>query len=94
MFLIKVVLPSPRQISKTLKATLAALLETMCDSECNPSPDVCSSLTHDPPVGTSVPKLTLAKRRANQQDTETYYFTVSQLELNATFLNDKMLIWD
>uniref|UniRef100_A0A8C7YHE6 Rho GTPase activating protein 4 n=1 Tax=Oryzias sinensis TaxID=183150 RepID=A0A8C7YHE6_9TELE len=68
------------EISKTLKATLAALLETMCDSECNPSPDVCSSLTHDPPVGASVPKLTLAKRRANQQDTETYYFTVSQLD--------------
>ncbi|XP_011475064.1 LOW QUALITY PROTEIN: rho GTPase-activating protein 4-like [Oryzias latipes] len=78
------------EISKTLKATLAALLETMCDSECNPSPDVCSSLTHDPPVGTSVPKLTLAKRRANQQDTETYYFTKVKEFLTSNSLASKL----
>ncbi|KAM8863833.1 rho GTPase-activating protein 4 [Spinachia spinachia] len=63
------------EVSKTLKATLAALLENMCESDCNPSPDVPSSLSHEPPIGTSAPKLTLAKRRANQQETETYYFT-------------------
>uniref|UniRef100_A0A8C7YCV3 Rho GTPase activating protein 4 n=1 Tax=Oryzias sinensis TaxID=183150 RepID=A0A8C7YCV3_9TELE len=78
------------EISKTLKATLAALLETMCDSECNPSPDVCSSLTHDPPVGASVPKLTLAKRRANQQDTETYYFTKVKEFLTSNSLASKL----
>lgn len=65
------------QISKTLKATLTALLDTMCDSECNPSPDVPSTLSHEPAGGSTAPKLTLAKRRANQQETETYYFTVS-----------------
>ncbi|KAL6120109.1 arhgap4 [Pungitius sinensis] len=63
------------EVSKTLKATLAALLENMCESDSNPSPDVPSSLSHEPPGGTSAPKLTLAKRRANQQETETYYFT-------------------
>ncbi|XP_037334894.1 SLIT-ROBO Rho GTPase-activating protein 3 isoform X2 [Pungitius pungitius] len=63
------------EVSKTLKATLAALLENMCESDSNPSPDVPSSLSHEPPVGTSAPKLMLAKRRANQQETETYYFT-------------------
>lgn len=72
-------LPPLPQISKTLKATLTALLDSMCDSDCNPSPDVPSSLSHEPPgVGSAAPKLTLAKRRANQQETETYYFTVSK----------------
>ncbi|XP_024149283.1 rho GTPase-activating protein 4 isoform X2 [Oryzias melastigma] len=78
------------EISKTLKATLAALLETMCDSECNPSPDICSSLTHEPPGGASVPKLTLAKRRANQQDTETYYFTKVKEFLTSNSLASKL----
>ncbi|XP_054464927.1 rho GTPase-activating protein 4 isoform X2 [Anoplopoma fimbria] len=63
------------EVSKTLKATLAALLENMCESDCNPSPDVLSSLSHEPPGGNTAQKLTLAKRRANQQETETYYFT-------------------
>ncbi|TMS16630.1 SLIT-ROBO Rho GTPase-activating protein 3 [Larimichthys crocea] len=63
------------EVSKTLKATLTALLDTMCESDSNPSPDVPSSLSHEPPGGNAAPKLTLAKRRANQQETETYYFT-------------------
>ncbi|XP_056278023.1 SLIT-ROBO Rho GTPase-activating protein 3 isoform X2 [Pseudoliparis swirei] len=63
------------EVSKTLKATLAALLDNMCESDCNPSPDVPSSLSHEPLGGNAAPKLTLAKRRANQQETETYYFT-------------------
>lgn len=49
----------------------------MFESDCNPSPDVSSSLSHEPPGGNTAQKLTLAKRRANQQETETYYFTVS-----------------
>uniref|UniRef100_A0A667X724 Rho GTPase activating protein 4 n=1 Tax=Myripristis murdjan TaxID=586833 RepID=A0A667X724_9TELE len=65
------------EVSKTLKATLTALLENICDSDCNPTPDMPSSLSHEPPGGGTAPKLTLAKRRANQQETETYYFTVS-----------------
>ncbi|XP_029291608.1 SLIT-ROBO Rho GTPase-activating protein 3 isoform X2 [Cottoperca gobio] len=61
------------EVSKTLKATLTALLDNMCESDFNPSPDVPSSL--EPPGGNTAQKLTLAKRRANQQETETYYFT-------------------
>ncbi|KAI4824544.1 hypothetical protein KUCAC02_013048, partial [Chaenocephalus aceratus] len=64
------------KLVKTLKATLTALLDNMCESDCNPSPDVLSTLTHEPPGGNTAQKLTIAKRRANQQETETYYFTV------------------
>lgn len=64
-------------MGKTLKATLTALLDHVCDGDCNPSPDVPSSQSHEPLCGGPAPKLTLAKRRANQQETETYYFTVS-----------------
>ena len=74
------------QVSKTLKATLTALLDNMCESDCNPSPDVLSTLTHEPPGGNTAQKLTIAKRRANQQETETYYFTVSGLEVDILLL--------
>lgn len=85
---------SPLQISKTLKATLTALLDSMCDSDSNPSPDVPSSLSHEPPGGSSAPKLTLAKRRANQQETETYYFTVSQcIEGETGFASFRYLLY-
>ncbi|XP_039657102.1 SLIT-ROBO Rho GTPase-activating protein 3 isoform X2 [Perca fluviatilis] len=63
------------EVSKTLKATLTALLDNMCESDCNPSPDVLSSLSNEPPGGNTAQKLAIAKRRANQQETETYYFT-------------------
>ncbi|XP_035500553.1 SLIT-ROBO Rho GTPase-activating protein 3 isoform X2 [Scophthalmus maximus] len=79
------------EISKTLKATLTALLDSMCDSDCNPSPDVPSSLSHEPPgVGSAAPKLTLAKRRANQQETETYYFTKVKEFLSSSSLTSKL----
>ncbi|XP_071331654.1 SLIT-ROBO Rho GTPase-activating protein 3 isoform X2 [Trachinotus anak] len=78
------------EISKTLKATLTALLDSMCDSDCNPSPDVPSSLSHEPPGGSSAPKLTLAKRRANQQETETYYFTKVKEFLISSSLTSKL----
>lgn len=74
---LKITASSSPQVSKTLKATLTALLDNVCDSDCNPSPDVPSSLSHEPLAGSAAPKLILAKRRANQQETETYYFTVS-----------------
>uniref|UniRef100_A0A1A7Z415 Rho GTPase activating protein 4 n=1 Tax=Iconisemion striatum TaxID=60296 RepID=A0A1A7Z415_9TELE len=78
------------EISKTLKATLSVLLESMCDSDCNPSPDVTSSLSNEPPGGGSAPKLTLAKRRANQQETETYYFTKVKEFLISSSLSSKL----
>ncbi|XP_067447503.1 SLIT-ROBO Rho GTPase-activating protein 3 isoform X2 [Thunnus thynnus] len=78
------------EVSKTLKATLTALLDTMCDSDCNPSPDVPSTLSHEPPGGSTAPKLTLAKRRANQQETETYYFTKVKEFLTSSSLTSKL----
>uniref|UniRef100_A0A4W5R2Y7 F-BAR domain-containing protein n=1 Tax=Hucho hucho TaxID=62062 RepID=A0A4W5R2Y7_9TELE len=64
------------EVTKTLKATLAALLDSMCDSDSNPTPDLPISLSHDSMGATSASKLALAKRRANQQETETFYFMV------------------
>ncbi|XP_069383079.1 SLIT-ROBO Rho GTPase-activating protein 3 isoform X2 [Paralichthys olivaceus] len=78
------------EISKTLKATLTALLDCICDSDCNPSPDVPSSLSNEPPGGSTAPKLTLAKRRANQQETETYYFTKVKEFLTSSSLTSKL----
>ncbi|KAM4737608.1 LOW QUALITY PROTEIN: SLIT-ROBO Rho GTPase-activating protein 3 [Anableps anableps] len=78
------------EISKTLKATLVALLDSICESECNPSPDVSTSLSHEPPGVIPAPKLTLAKRRANQQETETYYFTKVKEFLNSSSLASKL----
>ncbi|KAM4562561.1 rho GTPase-activating protein 4 isoform 2-T3 [Odontesthes bonariensis] len=78
------------EVSKTLKATLAALLDTICDTDCNPSSEVASTLSHEPPGGSSVQKLTLAKRRANQQETETYYFTKVKEFLTSSSLASKL----
>uniref|UniRef100_A0A8C4GRD7 SLIT-ROBO Rho GTPase-activating protein 3 n=1 Tax=Dicentrarchus labrax TaxID=13489 RepID=A0A8C4GRD7_DICLA len=78
------------EVSKTLKATLTALLDTICDSDCNPSPDVPSSLSQEPPGGNTALKLTLAKRRANQQETETYYFTKVKEFLTSSSLTSKL----
>uniref|UniRef100_A0A672ZNG1 Rho GTPase-activating protein 4-like n=1 Tax=Sphaeramia orbicularis TaxID=375764 RepID=A0A672ZNG1_9TELE len=78
------------EVSKTLKATLTALLDSMCDSDCNPSPDMSSSQLHEPPGGSTAPKLALAKRRANQQETETYYFTKVKEFLTSSSLTSKL----
>ncbi|XP_057682659.1 SLIT-ROBO Rho GTPase-activating protein 3 isoform X2 [Corythoichthys intestinalis] len=78
------------EVSKTLKATLTALLDSMCDTDCNPTAEVPSSLLHEPPGGGSAPKLTLAKRRANQQETETYYFTKVKEFLTSSSLTFKL----
>ncbi|XP_075882759.1 SLIT-ROBO Rho GTPase-activating protein 3 isoform X3 [Nelusetta ayraudi] len=78
------------EISKTLKATLVALLDNMCETDSNPSPDVPSSLSHEPPGGSAAPKMTLAKRRANQQETETYYFTKVKEFLTSSSMTSKL----
>ncbi|KAM8831132.1 SLIT-ROBO Rho GTPase-activating protein 3 isoform 1-T1 [Synchiropus picturatus] len=78
------------EVSKTLKATLSALLENICDSDSHPATDVPSSLSHEPPGGSSAPKLTLAKRRANQQETETFYFTKVKEFLTSSSLTSKL----
>lgn len=78
------------EVSKTLKATLTALLDNMCDSDSNPAPEVPSSQSHEPPGGSTAPKLTLAKRRANQQETETFYFTKVKEFLTSSSLTSKL----
>ncbi|XP_061760877.1 SLIT-ROBO Rho GTPase-activating protein 3 isoform X2 [Nerophis ophidion] len=79
------------EVSKTLKATLSALLDCMCDSDCNPSSDIPGGLSHESPGGgASAPKLTLAKRRANQQETETYYLTKVKEFLTSSSLTSKL----
>lgn len=66
-------LPCP-QVSKTLRATHAALMDNISDDDCNPSPDNPSGQSQEGDAPSS--KLSMLKRRANQQETEGYYFTV------------------
>lgn len=65
------------QVSKTLKATHAALLESICDDDCNRIPDISASLSQESTGDGPNTKLSLTKRRANQQETETFYFNVN-----------------
>ncbi|KAG7273991.1 hypothetical protein CRUP_011173 [Coryphaenoides rupestris] len=78
------------EVSKTLKATLTSLLDTMCDSDSNPAPDLASSLSHELPGGGTALKMTLAKRRANQQETESFYFTKVKEFLTSSSLTSKL----
>uniref|UniRef100_A0AAY4B4R5 Rho GTPase activating protein 4a n=1 Tax=Denticeps clupeoides TaxID=299321 RepID=A0AAY4B4R5_9TELE len=68
------------EISKTLKATHTALLDSISDDDCNPAPDITSTVSMDTSGDGPGTKLSLAKRRANLQETETYYFTVSKVK--------------
>ncbi|KAG7323087.1 hypothetical protein KOW79_012789 [Hemibagrus wyckioides] len=72
------------EVSKTLKATYAALLESICDDDCNPTPDVSASLSQESTGDGPNTKLSLTKRRANQQDTETFYFNKVKEYLNGS----------
>ncbi|XP_045550975.1 SLIT-ROBO Rho GTPase-activating protein 3 isoform X3 [Salmo salar] len=78
------------EVTKTLKATLAALLDSMCDSDSNPTPDLPISLSHDSMGAASASKLALAKRRANQQETETFYFMKVKEYLTGSSLISKL----
>lgn len=80
------------EISKTLKATHAALLENICDDDCNPNPDSSSSVSLDTTGDSGGTKLSLAKRRANQQETETYYFTKVKEHLSGSSLISKLQV--
>uniref|UniRef100_A0A8B9RM44 SLIT-ROBO Rho GTPase-activating protein 3 n=1 Tax=Astyanax mexicanus TaxID=7994 RepID=A0A8B9RM44_ASTMX len=63
------------EVSKTLKATHTALLDNICDDDCNPTPDISATLSLESTGDCPGTKQSLAKRRANQQETEIYYFT-------------------
>ncbi|XP_062396724.1 SLIT-ROBO Rho GTPase-activating protein 3 isoform X1 [Sardina pilchardus] len=80
------------EISKTLKATHAALLDSICDDDCNPAPDISSSVSLDTTGDSGGTKLPLAKRRANQQETETYYFTKVKEHLSGSSLISKLQV--
>ncbi|KPP75080.1 rho GTPase-activating protein 4-like, partial [Scleropages formosus] len=77
------------EVSKTLRATQSALLDSISDDDCNVAPD--PSTTQSQETGdASGTKLSLAKRRANQQETETYYFTKVKEYLNGSSLISKL----
>lgn len=77
-------MPSPPQVSKTLKATLQALLEVVVASEdgdvldsfqASPSTESLKSTSSDPGPRQA------GRRRGQQQETETFYITVGRVRL-------------
>lgn len=78
------------ELSKTLKATYTNLLESICDDDCNPTPDSSAiQAVESTGDGTGV-KPSLAKRRANLQDTETFYFTKVKEHVSGNSLISKL----
>ncbi|XP_053338228.1 SLIT-ROBO Rho GTPase-activating protein 3 isoform X1 [Clarias gariepinus] len=78
------------EVSKTLKATYAALLESICDDDCNPVSDVSASLSQESTGDGPNTKLSLTKRRANQQETEIFYFNKVKEYLSGSSLISKL----
>ncbi|XP_047016245.1 SLIT-ROBO Rho GTPase-activating protein 3 isoform X3 [Ictalurus punctatus] len=78
------------EISKTLKATYAALLESICDDDCIPALDVSTSISQESTGDGLNTKLSVTKRRANQQETETFYFNKVKEYLNGNSLISKL----
>ncbi|XP_053499183.1 SLIT-ROBO Rho GTPase-activating protein 3 isoform X2 [Ictalurus furcatus] len=78
------------EISKTLKATYAALLESICDDDCIPALDVSTSISQESTGDGPNTKLSVTKRRANQQETETFYFNKVKEYLNGNSLISKL----
>ncbi|XP_066566268.1 SLIT-ROBO Rho GTPase-activating protein 3 isoform X2 [Amia ocellicauda] len=82
------------EVNKTLKATLKALLDSI-SSEDHTSPDTPQSGQSSEPVRTPAPdapgnKSSMAKRRANQQETESFYFNKVKEYLSGTSLISKL----
>lgn len=78
------------EVSKTLKATHSNLLESVCDDDCNPAPDASSTPSVEGTADGTGTKPSLAKRRANQQDTETFYFTKVKEHVSGSSLISKL----
>ncbi|XP_043080574.1 SLIT-ROBO Rho GTPase-activating protein 3 isoform X3 [Puntigrus tetrazona] len=78
------------EISKTLKTTLSNLLESVCDDDCNPTPDASANPSVESSGDSTGTKPSLAKRRANQQDTETFYFTKVKEHVSGSSLISKL----
>ncbi|XP_063064170.1 SLIT-ROBO Rho GTPase-activating protein 3 isoform X3 [Engraulis encrasicolus] len=79
------------EISKTMKATHVSLLDSICDDDCNPAPDISTTVSLDTSDSGGT-KLSLAKRRANQQETEIYYFTKVKDYLSGSSLISKLQV--
>lgn len=78
------------EVSKTLKATYAALLESICDDDCIPALEVSTSISQESTGDGPNTKLSVTKRRANQQETETFYFNKVKEYLNGNSLISKL----
>ncbi|XP_036386495.1 SLIT-ROBO Rho GTPase-activating protein 3 isoform X1 [Megalops cyprinoides] len=78
------------EVSKTLRATHAALLDSVCDDDCNPTPDHTTSQSQEGAGEAPSSKLSLVKRRANLQETESYYFTKVKEQLSGSSLISKL----
>ncbi|XP_035243516.1 SLIT-ROBO Rho GTPase-activating protein 3 isoform X2 [Anguilla anguilla] len=76
------------EVSKTLRATHAALLENISDDDCNLPPDNTVGQPQEGDAPSS--KLSMLKRRANQQETEGYYFTKVKEQLSGSSLMSKL----
>uniref|UniRef100_A0A672NDV4 Rho GTPase activating protein 4 n=1 Tax=Sinocyclocheilus grahami TaxID=75366 RepID=A0A672NDV4_SINGR len=70
--------------------TLSNLLESVCDDDCNPTPDASATPSVESTGEGTGTKPSLAKRRANQQDTETFYFTKVKEHLSGSSLISKL----
>ncbi|KAJ8399597.1 hypothetical protein AAFF_G00410080 [Aldrovandia affinis] len=70
------------EVSKTLRATHTALLDNISDDDCNPTTDHPMGQSQEGDAPSS--KLSLLKRRANQQETEGYYFTKVKEQLSGS----------
>ncbi|XP_051961561.1 SLIT-ROBO Rho GTPase-activating protein 3-like isoform X3 [Xyrauchen texanus] len=78
------------EVSKTLKTTHTNLLESICDDDCNPTPDTTATPLVENTGDCAGSKPSLAKRRANQQDTETFYFTKVKENMSGSSLISKL----
>ncbi|KAJ8259999.1 hypothetical protein GJAV_G00175910 [Gymnothorax javanicus] len=76
------------EVSKTLRATHAALLDNIADDDCNPAPEHPTGQSQEGDTPSS--KLSVHKRRANQQETEGYYFTKVKEHLSGSSLISKL----
>uniref|UniRef100_A0A671QR24 SLIT-ROBO Rho GTPase-activating protein 3-like n=1 Tax=Sinocyclocheilus anshuiensis TaxID=1608454 RepID=A0A671QR24_9TELE len=78
------------EVKSTLKTTLSNLLESVCDDDCNPTPDASATPSVESTGEGTGTKPSLAKRRANQQDTETFYFAKVKEHLSGSSLISKL----
>uniref|UniRef100_A0A671K933 SLIT-ROBO Rho GTPase-activating protein 3-like n=1 Tax=Sinocyclocheilus anshuiensis TaxID=1608454 RepID=A0A671K933_9TELE len=80
------------EVKSTLKTTLSNLLESVCDDDCNPTPDASATPSVESTGDGTGTKPSLAKRRANQQDTETFYFTKVKEHISGSSLTSKLQV--